>query len=246
MNILRRTLALASMIASFSIQGQMVEFVENAYLMQAPAPVAAKAQQAAQTVGFAQNYEVMIPKKAGIQVNPWNNFVGYGVNDQTKNPYIIINDEWLSKTSPEAQEFLLARCFVTVSKEISQGHITAIPYILLALYVLCLLAVVILSRRPRFAGYNPWLKAGAAAIAILLANVIFMRIGQTQLLKYFNKNYDKAVIERTIQKTGNKQAAIQALEFFDASIKELVSKGEVTLKPHESLFAEYAEYVKSK
>jgi len=50
--------------------------------------------------------------------------------------------------------------------------------------------------------------------------------------------HDIFITKLAVEKLGDKEAAIKALEFYDASIKAAVKNGEALFKPFETRFAE--------
>lgn len=101
---------------SCQVSAKTIEFIEDVYAIQAPQEIVALAEKAAALVGFEKPYEVAVPQKAGVQINPWNKFAAYGINPKTNNPFIIINPQWFSKIPENQQLFWLSRCFITLEQ----------------------------------------------------------------------------------------------------------------------------------
>ena len=152
---------------------KVVEFVEDAYLKQAPQEIVNQVEKVADVMEFETIYEVAEPKKAGIQINPWNKFVAYGINPLTQNPFIIINTEWFSTIPSEQQVFLLGRAFATFAQgAVPGGKIITYLFILFRI-LLILLLFWVLGKTP-LAKQNIWIRFLLALILNAAASFIFM------------------------------------------------------------------------
>lgn len=231
------------MLFAVYADGKTVEFIENGYAQQAHADIVALTEAAAAYFDFIPAYEVAIPKKAGLQVNPWNSFMNYGINPQTKNPYLVINSEWFSKFSAPEQQFLLGRAFEGF-KQGTPWYITSSFYIFSLFSILMVFLTYWVLGFTRLREQKKWIRALIAYGIIAICNLAFMNTVHTRLVKYLGKRYDHHVIVSVIQKTENKQAAIKALDAFDASIKKDLAEGQLYWKPYENLFQEYSQSLK--
>ena len=90
MNRFKVVTVLFSFIFINGVCAKTVEYVEDAYTMQASKEIVKIVEKAALLVDFNDEYQVVSPKKAGIQINPWNKFLGQAINPQTKNPFIMV------------------------------------------------------------------------------------------------------------------------------------------------------------
>jgi len=84
---------------------KVIEALEDYTVSKAPQEIVDITERVANKMGFTDGYEVVIPTKAAIQLNPWNKFVVYTINPITKNPLILINPEWFSGIPSEQQDF---------------------------------------------------------------------------------------------------------------------------------------------
>lgn len=247
MKFLKNTL-IVSLGVLFIVNGnahaKTIEFIENIYAEQAPQNTIDVAQEAAHLFEFKKDYEVAVPKKAGLQVNPWNRFLAYGINPQTQNPFIIINPEWLSKMPKDEQQFLLGRAFVTLERGMTPLSLKVSPF-LYGFFSICLMILIYFALgRTRLAQQKKWVRALLAYAIITICNLTFMNNVYLKFTQYLGKRYDTQIIESMIEKTHDKEAAIKALEHFDASIKKELAEGETFWKPYENLFEGYAKELK--
>ena len=222
-----------------STNTSVVPFTEDPYALQAPQKIVEIAEKAAAFVEFDSTYEVAIPKKAGIQINPWNKFIAYGINTKTKNPFIIINPSWFASIPQDQQLFLLARCF-TVFKEGKPFSIKVVPYLFILLRILFILLLIWLLGKTLLSRHKKWVRIAIAWGIVYLCNSFVINNLQLKFTRYMNSRYDIHILNMAIQKTGNKDAAIKALQQFDTSIKEALKNGETFFTPYATLFENYA------
>jgi len=223
---------------------KMVEFTEDAYSMQAPQEIVDIAEKAAEFFECKDAYEVVVPKKAGILINPWNKFIGTGINPQTKNHFIVINPEWFLSIPEKQQLFLLGRNFLAIKHGTTPLSMKIIPFLFILFTGCFVLFIVWILGKTRLAEYKPWVKGLIAFCIMTTCNIAFMNGLQSKFLLHVAKNHDKAINEMIIQKTGDKDSAIKALEFFDSSIKSELNNGESFWAPYAMLFENYAHELK--
>lgn len=223
-------------------QAKMVEFAEDAYTAQAPEKIVAVAQEAAELVGFVGQYEVAVPKKAGIAINPWNKFAGHGRNPFTQNLFILINPQWFTNLPSSQQLFLVSRAFMDFAEGPrlwSWKLMSAVPYMFILLCgVMGALGFVVWKRL--LAGYPAWMYLLLSVVLVVVLNFIVMNRVQTAILRYFRGIVSQEVIQLTVQKTGNRKAAIGALDALDKAVKGEVRRGESFFEPYSSVFENYA------
>jgi len=124
-----RLLPVMLFASTITIHAGMVPFTEDPYTMQASGNIVALAQRSAAIMNFEGTYEVVEPKKAGIEINPWNKFIGHGVNPQTQNNFIVVNAEWFKGIPEDQQLFLLCRSFAYFKEGSSSSLMRMLPYI---------------------------------------------------------------------------------------------------------------------
>jgi len=244
---IKKLLLSFTLLISTHIHADVIPYKEDPYSQQAPEEIVTLAKQAADLMDFKDGFEVVIPKKAGIELNPWNKFVSYGKNPGTQNPFILINPEWFSKIPHDQQIFLLARCFTVFQGSASTRinlQIVQILYIIFSLLLMLLMYWLLgksIAFRPK-----KWVRIiGAIGIVILGELFIFDKI-HLYITKYLSSHFDIQVIEKVIEKTGNRDAAIKALQHFDISIKETIQNGESSFVPYKDLFEKYVHEITTK
>ena len=230
-------------IINFS-SAKMVEYVEDAYCTQAPQEIVDAAARAAELVGFSQSYEVIAPKKAGLHINPWNNFIGCATNPGTKNWFIIANPEWFNALSNAEQEFLLARCFIMAQAGTLPLLAKILPWLFGILRLLAMCAILWGLRFTALAGYTRIIRILIACGIIVLCNILFVNRLERAIMLDVTRKHDMQIIETTIEKTHNKQAAIDALSAMDKGIKAKLEQGEVFFAPHKDLFEKFLQALK--
>ncbi|MFA6066760.1 MAG: hypothetical protein WC707_06285 [Candidatus Babeliaceae bacterium] len=237
------SIALALLLTN-SAHAKMVEFAEDGYLIQAPEAVTTIAARAAQLVDFDNNYEIAAPKKAGIQINPWNKFAVYGIHPQSKNPFMIINPEWLLNIPQAQQDFLLARYFMVFKQGVTPLSLKIIPYVVM-LFAFCLTLAIfwLLGKTPLI--NKPALRVLAAFCIATIFNLLVTNKVQVKVTKYFGAQFDMQIIKMTVQKTGNRDAAIKTLELLDTAVKDELKTDKIFWAPYEHMFENYAKELKS-
>ncbi len=244
MNILKNCALIFCMLISYNAPSKTIDFIEDGYLMPASPEIIALAENAAKLFDFEQAYEVAAPKKAGLQINPWNKFIAAGINPQTKNPFFIINEEWFKTLSPDQQTFLLGRNFLMLKNGVQPLSVKVIPFLFIFLTIgLMLLLYWLLGKTNCI--QNKWVRAAIAYAIVFASNLAFLNALQTKAIQYFGAKHDMHIIQMTIEKTQNKEAAIQALSSIDTTIKDDFKNGEQFWAPFASLFENYANELKN-
>lgn len=197
---------------------QPVPYTEDAYTYQAAPELVKLVEQAALLIDFQAPYEVVSPKKAGIEINPNNKFISPGTNSITKNSFLMINPDWLLKLSPEQQQFMIARNLMRLKVGILPTSTKVIPYLFILLTILLTFLLSILLRKTILIGKPRWFSALITISIIVSCNLLFINNLQFKLISYFIKQHEVSTIKLTIEKTGNRAAAIEALEKLNSDI----------------------------
>lgn len=229
-----------------TIHAKNVEFIENIYLEQAPQEVVELTEKVAALVDYTKPYEVAAPKKAGLQVNPWNRIISCAeVNPQTQLPYMIINPSWLASLPAEQQTFLVARCFTIFQMGALPWFFKYIGLMYLALlWVFIALLCMVLRRKSPLKTQKWWVSLLFALLASNVANYLFMQSALEKVQKNLGRRHEVQLIEATLAKTGDRDAAVQALMAIDTVIKEGAKNGEQVFVPHVELFENLANAVR--
>ena len=226
------------------VSAKVVEFVEDPYTMQAPKEIVNIADKIALLMEFKDGYEIVVPKKAGIQINPWNKFITQGINPQTKNPFIIVNPQWFLSIPQDQQAFLLGRFFLTFKNGVIPLNMKIVPYMFVFFTFFLIFLLVWALGKTRLANHKKWIRFLIAFSVVAACNIIFVNKLQIRLLQYLSFRHDFKINEMVSQKTLDKASAIKALEFVDSSIKSESEKGETFFTPYVSLFKKYADELK--
>lgn len=227
-------------------KAKIAHYQEDVYLANAPQEINELVEKAAELTQFTGTYEVVIPKKAALAINPWNKFLSGGINPATKNPIIIANPSWLLALDKDQQLFLVSRWFLSFKHGMLPNNIKAISFAFLAISILLIIFLFIVLGKTKLAKYNKGVRLLIACVLVSLNNVFFMSPLTSHLSHYLAIQHDHTINQMTLKLTGNKDAAIKALEFLDTSIKNELKDGETFFEPHQNLFAGYAHNLQSK
>jgi len=237
MNYLKVFVAFAILLTP-KIYSEVIPYGEDAYCMQAPQEIVSQVQKGAGLVEYDGNFEVIVPKKPGIQVNPWNKFIAYGINPTTQTPFILVNPSWFAGIEQEQQLFLLGRCFAALQTGKSLG-MKLIPFLFALVGFLLIFAIYWLLGKTALVNQKKWVRIVIAWCIVFASNTFILHNVQSRLMYYMNSRYDVTIIKTVIEKTGDKDAAIKALRYFDASIKASLQDGETFFAPYADLFENY-------
>lgn len=238
--------ALCISILSTMIHASRVDYtLEDVYTQQAPQELNNVVDNAAQIMHFSGNYEVIIPKKAGMQINPWNQLVILTTNPMTKNPVVMINPEFFATLTNPEQIFLTARVLTQAQEGVTPWAAKMIPWIWMMLsWFIAAMLFVLITKYTRLVQYPWWGRAILVWATIVIANMTFGMQLQEKWRQYVGMKHDTYTHELVIAKTGDREAAISALEKIDATIKTNIKNGEQFFKPNENLFANLANALK--
>lgn len=197
---------------------QPVPYAEDAYCCQAAPELVTLVEQAAILIDFQAPYEVISPKKAGLEINPNNKFMVCGINPSTKNSFLIINPDWFFKLSPAEQQFNIARNLMRVKVGIFPTSATVIPYLFILLSILLAVLCSIVLRRTILVGKPSWMSILATMLIVVSCNLLFINNLQLKLINHVSRQHDINIIKLTVEKTGDRAAAITALEKLNSDI----------------------------
>jgi hypothetical protein len=223
-----------------SIHTKRVEFVNNPYEIQAPLEVVNAVDAITEQLEINDVYEVAVPTKAGLQINPWFNFMVSVINPSTKNCFILINPTWFLALPHEQQLHLLAHCFVQYKEGSIPLSMKVIPWLFIIFSFVAVLGLVRLLEKTKLATQPKWVVAILAGIIVTMCNLSFLNKLQTKLMHYAATKHNINLHRMAIEKTGNKKAAINTLESLDTSIAEHIQQGESFFTPHATLFKDLA------
>jgi hypothetical protein len=243
MKFVKESVFVLCLFISGSLYSKTIEYIEDPYAMQAAPEMVALAEKVAAMVDFKDGYEVVAPKKAGIQMNPWNTFTGYGINPTTKNPFIVINSEWLTKMPDDQQSFILARNFSLLRYGAASTVMKLVPFIFMLIGIMLIILLVWLLGKTPLSKQKRWIRILAAFGIVLVLDTTLFDMLAAKINVSLKAKHNAIINERIIQKTG-RDAAIKAFEYFDASIKKEIAGGEIFFAPYEHAFGNAAQSLK--
>lgn len=243
MNNVKKIICIFAVLFSGLVTAKSVEYAyEDAYLKQAPAEIVQIADRAAEVVGFDQPFSVTMPTKAGMQINPINGFFAYGLHPLSQHVFFIINPEWFATLSSDEQIFLLGRGFMSTIPGFLYYLIKVLPYLFVLFSVMLALVLYWLMRFTPLAYKKWWLKALVVYVLLIVINLSLVRpFIQPNISSLLALKFDMNVIQNVIAKTGNKEAALQAFEKYNAGIQQEFDNGQLALQPYVGLFKKYAD-----
>ena len=227
---------LLSLFAVNSSQAKMVEYVENIYLSPAPDEITKIVHNVAEK-NFDEDYEVTVPKKAGMQINPWNKFIASAKNPATGNLLLIINPEWFSQLFQDEKTFLIVRAFLSAKN--AQGlPIKIVPWVFFVISILTIiLLTLLLGKIQRLSNLKRWMRIVIAMTVMAILNLLVLNKVQLKILEYLAFRQTMRTTHLAIQRSGvTKDVAINALSRFDVVIKDGLKSGESFWKPFETAF----------
>jgi hypothetical protein len=237
-------LVLLCTVLSQPLCATIIPYTEDIYSMQAPQEIVDLTEQAAQYFEFTDSYEVVVPKKAGITFNPWNMFTTCGINSLTKNPFILVNSDWFLQITPDEQLFLLGRNFLMLKYGTTPWNMKVLPYAFILTSMMLIVLLFWLLGKTRLAAYHKWVRVLIAWIIVTSCNVVFTEKLSLQLSQYLAFRHNSYITNMVVHKTGDKDAAIKALELLDTSVKRKLDDGELFFAPYYTTFENQAKELK--
>jgi hypothetical protein len=98
--------------------------------------------------------------------------------------------------------------------------------------------------KTKLAMYHKWVRALIAWCIMMFFNVIFTEKLSLQLSQYLAFRHNSYITKMVVHKTGDKDAAIKALELFDAAVKHELENGELVFAPYYTTFENQAKELK--
>jgi hypothetical protein len=243
MNMRKNILIIIGAFVWATAAAKTAEFFENVFAAPASEKLVAQGQKAAELIGYEKAVEIASPKKAGIEINPLNKFIYGQINPQTQNAVIVANPEWLSLMPEGQQFFLIARALMRL-KEGTPLPMKAVHYGYMVLSFLLVIGLFFVLRKTVLKNHKVWMSIlGAFVMTIALEFLCFDPL-EAKLLQYLGLQHDKNINELIVQKTQDREAAIKALEFYDAAIEEEYPKDQKFWAISKGLLGSQAEALK--
>ena len=241
---LNRALLASLAFAVSAIHAKVIEIKDYDYsITRAPQEIVDITERAANKIGFTRGYEVAIPTKAAIQLNPWNKFVTYVINPTTKNPLIIINPEWFSQIPAEQQDYLIGRYFLMFEQGPMPLSANIVGYLFILISLLLMIALFWLLGKTTLA--QPiWLRVIVVLATIVVAEKLMLDKVEIRIKQHFINKHAYLINEMAVQKLGDRDAAIKALEHFDTSMQAELRNGMLAFAPFEKTFQKYIQELK--
>lgn len=232
--------------AAFAVtaQAKVVDLLEDYSVSKAPQEIIDITERVANKIGFSDAYEVAVPTKAGIQLNPWNKFVSYTINPNSKNLLILINPEWFLKLPAEQQDFLIGRYFVMFQEGQIPLSAKVTGYIFIIISLSLMLGLFFLLSKTRLSAQPTWVRIVIAIALIIAAEKLVLDKIEIKIKQYFIYKHAYITNEMTVQKLGNRDAAIKAFEQFDVDLKTELKNGMFAFAPFEKTFEKYIQEIK--
>ncbi|GMU19195.1 MAG: hypothetical protein AMXMBFR12_03870 [Candidatus Babeliales bacterium] len=223
---------------------KIVEYYEDAYAQQAPLELVDKVAHVADKIVFSKDYEMIVPKKPGLQINPVNKIIGYGINPQTKNPFIIINPEWFSTLNKEQQDFLIARGLLTLDN--SKWH--TLPKLFTPLWIIIFLALGVLAffilKKKFMVGKPTWMIVLATLVPLFIIDTVLGPV-HTKMGLNISRRFDAQMARMALDKLNQeKQVALDTFKKMDDFVKKELDEGNTFWKQYENTFADLVNRLK--
>ena len=89
-----------------------------------------------------------------------------------------------------------------------------------------------------------WIRVILVIILAIASELLITDRIEAVVVRYLNRRFEINILELTVQKSNNREAAIKALEFYNASIEEEYPNDPKFWTPFKGIFKEYAEVLK--
>ena len=240
----KKILMLSFAMVACSASAKNIQYVEDAYMKQASSGLVKLVDEVTQDIGYIGDFELIEPKKAGLEINPWNRLVGVGVNPGTKNNFMVINSEWLNRLSKDEQKFVIAHFITKFDLGFKAPASTYLPFVYIALFWLLVgLLFFLFGKLELFADKKWWMRLAPAYLIMLVFNLAIGVKLQQKHLEYLAFRHLVNVNNQVLQKLPNKEAAVKALRYLDKSIVDGAANGEVAFESTKNLFANVADEI---
>ena len=244
--MIKNNTLIALFCAAFAItaQAKVVELLEDYSVSKAPQEMVDITERVANKIGFTDAYEVAIPTKAGIQLNPWNKFVAHTINPTSKNLLILINPTWFSQLPAEQQDYLIGRYFVMFQEGQMPLSANVTGYVFIIISLSLMFGLFFLLNKTRLSAQPIWLRVIITIVVIIAAEKLVLDKIELNIKRHFIDQHTYAINEMAVQKLGDRDAAIKAFERFDADMKAELKNGMLVFAPFEKTFEKYIKELK--
>lgn len=224
---------------------KVVEYFEDAYTQQAPQELVAQVEHIAQKIGFDKDYQIVVPKKPGLQINPLNKLLTYGINPQNKTPFVLINPEWFATLTKDQQTFLIGRSLLTLQHSNWMLPVKLLPWVWIITTLLLALLLFFAIKRTRFGSKPVWMRILAIYLLFAVANFAFLTALYNKVHVMLGRRFDKQMAQLALEKTGqDRQVAVSTYQAMDDFVKKELAAGDTFWKPFENTFSDIIERLK--
>ena len=120
----------------------------------------------------------------------------------------------------------------------------AVHYGYMVLSFLLVIGLFFVLRRTVLKNHKVWMSILAAFVMTIALEFLCFDPLEAKLLQYLGLQHDKNINEQIVQKTQDREAAIKALEFYDAAIEEEYPKDQKFWAILKGLLGSQAEALK--
>ncbi len=234
-------LAFISMFSGMQLLAKRVDIApsEALYLLNAPEEICQLVESVDLAINFGQNYEVTMPTKAGIEINPWNSLVSSGINPQTKNLLFVIQPDFFNSCNKDEQKFLITRAHLSIKDGIKPRWLDI--FIVIASLLLSIASSIAIIRILKTRGFSQQ-QAFIIAIGLtFLLRITLVKRVAVNLQNYILVRNTKLLNIKAQELSGTtKESTISTLRKMDAFIKKDLQEGNWYWKPFESEFEKQA------
>ncbi len=227
MNILNNSLFLILLTHTVLSHTKMVEFTENPFQVQAPQEIAEIVEKAVNKYNFLQDFEVIVPTKAGLLQYPHFHISETGINPYTKNFFINVNPQWFLNLPVEQQDYFLAYSFITDEYGSLPNSLQYLGLLFIALSFLVAIALSFSIRKTLLKNMASQYQTLWIIIFLVVLKWLFWTPLENKTQEYLTKQHKIKLHSLAIQKAGNKNAAVNYLRAVDTFIREQANNGEV-------------------
>lgn len=221
-----------------SISAKNIEFTDPT-CQTARAELLELAERVTEQIGYQGDYELCEPAQLYVLTNPWNRMMYSKINPGTGNQLLLINFDWFGQLNSAVQTYLMAVTFIGCQLQQNKFSLLKIwGYLYFALSLLVLFLIFLGLRKTRLRSLNIVLRIILTFLICAGLEAIILDRMSAKVSKYLGFRQTVQAYKLALNILQDRQAATDALNHLDATIKAGIENGHTLYKEHEQTYAQ--------
>lgn len=245
---MKKFILLLSFLFSANLVSNVIEYTEDIYLMQADKDAVEKISEIAKKMDYSGDYQVVLSKKAGMEINPTLKFFASGVNPVNGLNFIAFNKDWFNYLDKDTQDMFVAIAFSKFINGVASPYAKYVIYIYTILSWFLIFGIFLILNKSsfNFSKHNKLYKFLISLFFVALFNLFFGQKIQDQINNKLKREHAMKVYDYVLEKGFNKDSIVKMLSVYKDNIKKDLEEGQTFWRPFANDFDFYIKHFSDK